>query len=88
MDNTHTILKKEHAQAFIEQMNMVDDDVKWTMEGDIEVVTEIRVDTQEEVGFWIERALAFLDTMSVINIDDLIQTCVLERDTYGPVPQL
>ena len=53
MDDTHTILNKEHGQAVPKHLNMVDDDTKRTIAGDI-VIDEIRVDTQEEVGNGVE----------------------------------
>ena len=45
---------------------MVDEDIKWTTEG--EVVKEI-----EEVENQTERGLAFLDTLLVINEDGMIK---------------
>ena len=30
MDDTYTIMKKAHAQEFMEYLNMVDADIRWT----------------------------------------------------------
>ena len=41
VDDTYTIMKKDHAQEFTEYLNMVDTDIKWTMEREVEtLVTE------------------------------------------------
>ena len=34
VDDTHTKLKKEHAAEFIEHLNSIDDDIKWTNEAE------------------------------------------------------
>ena len=60
VDDTYMIMKKAHAQEFTEYLNMVDADIKWMTEGEVEkVVTE---DADEIVWDRVERALAFLDT--------------------------
>ena len=85
VDDTCTIIKKAHAQEFTEYHNTVDPDIKWTMESEVEtVVTE---DADEEI-VWdrVERALAFLDTWSVIFPDGLIKTKVFRKETHKPVP--
>ena len=41
MDDTYTVLQKDQAQNFIGYFNTVDDDIKWTTEG--EVVKEVEV---------------------------------------------
>ena len=61
VDDTYTIMKRAHAQVFTEYLNTVDAYIKWTTEGEVEMVkTE---DADEEI-VWdrVERALAFLDT--------------------------
>ena len=56
-------------------LNTVDEDIKWTTEG--EVVKDI-----EGLGNRTERGLAFLDTLSVINEDGTIKTRVYRKDTH------
>ena len=38
MDDTYTIIKKVHAQEFMEYLNTVDADIKWMTEGEMETV--------------------------------------------------
>ena len=60
VDDTHTFLKKEWAQEFTDHLNSIDDDIKWTTEG--EVVEEIGSGEEKRE----ERSSAFLDTKAVI----------------------
>ena len=69
VDDTYTVLQKDQAQNFIDYLNTVDDDIKWTTEG--EVVKEVEVEGLENKT---ERGLAFLDTLSVVNEDGSIKT--------------
>ena len=88
MDETYTIMKKAHAE-FTEYLNMVDTDMKWMKEGEVEVV--ITDDADEEI-VWdrVDRALAFLDPWSVILSDGLVDQDkgFQNGDTHKPVPQL
>ena len=84
VDNTYTIMKKAHAQKLTEYLKMVDPDIKWVMEGEVEtVVTE---DADEIVWDRVERALAFLDTFldtwSVILQDGSIKTNLFRKETH------
>ena len=58
---TYTVLRKDQAQSFTDYLNTVDEDIKWTTEG--EVVKEVEVEGMENR---MERGLAFLDTLSAI----------------------
>ena len=69
VDDTYTVLQKDQAQHCIDYLNTVDDDIKWTTEG--EVMKEVEVQGLENKT---ERGLAFLDTLSVVNEDGLIKT--------------
>jgi hypothetical protein len=60
-------MKKCHAQEFTDFLNTVDKDIKWTREE--EVVTQLAGE-----GARTERALAFLDTWSVIGEDGSVKT--------------
>ena len=40
MDDTHTVLKKIYSQEFTDHLNSVDDDIKWTTEGDVELKSQ------------------------------------------------
>ena len=65
MDDTHTVLKKIHSQEFIDHLNSVDDDIKWTTEGEMELRAQSEGSTkvgEEETSVREEGALAFLDT--------------------------
>ena len=77
MDDTYTVLQKDQAQHFIDYLNTVDDDIKWTTEG--EVVKEVEVEGLENKT---KRGLAFLDTLSVVNEDGLIKTRVYRKETH------
>ena len=41
VDDTYTILKKVHAQAFTNHLNSMDEDVKWTTEGEVTTVVPL-----------------------------------------------
>ena len=76
VDDTYTVLKKDKAQEFTDYLNTIDEDIKWTTEG--EVLREIEVEDEKQV----ERCLAFLDTLSVINEDGTIRTRVFRKETH------
>ena len=71
VDDTYTVLRKDQAQNFTDYLNMVDEDIKWITEG--EVAKEVEVEGMENR---MERGLAFLDTLFVINEDVTIKTLV------------
>ncbi|XP_068748853.1 uncharacterized protein [Montipora capricornis] len=73
VDVSHTKLKKAYAQGFTDHLISIDDDIKWTIEGEVETHSE---DNN------MERALAFLDTWSVINEDGTIKTRVYRKATH------
>ena len=62
-------------------LNTVDADIKWTTEGEVEMVETKDVD-EEIVWERVERALAFLDTWSVILPDGSIKTRVFRKETH------
>ncbi|XP_068739082.1 uncharacterized protein [Montipora capricornis] len=64
---------KAYAQEFTDHLNSIDDDIKWIIEGEVETHSE---DNNTE------RALAFLDTWSVINEDGTIKTRVYRKATH------
>ena len=70
-------MKKDQSQAFAEYLNTIGDDIKWTTEG--EVQQEIEAEDMEKK---VERCLAFLDTLSVIDDDDTIRTRVFRKATH------
>ena len=70
-----------------EYPNTVDADIKWTTEGDVEMVIIEGAD-EEIVLDRVEGALAFLDTWSVISPGGSIKTKVFREKTHRPVPQL
>ena len=42
VDDTHTTLKKKnHAQAFVNHLNSVEEDIKWTTEGEVTKVVPL-----------------------------------------------
>ena len=71
------VLKKDQSQAFTEYLNTIDDDIKWTTEGEAQQEIEV-----EDMETKVERCLAFLDALSVINDDDTISTRVLKKATH------
>ena len=75
---THILYcKRTKPQHFIDYLNTVDDDIKWTTEG--EVVKEVEVEGLENKT---ERGLAFLDMLSVVNEDGSIKTRVYRKETH------
>ena len=80
MDDTYTVLRKDQAQKFTDYLNTVDEDIKWTTEG--EVVKDI-----EGLENRTERGLAFLDTFSDKRRRDDKDTRLQEGHSYRSVPQ-
>ena len=81
VDDTYIIIKRAHAQAFTVYLNTVEADIKWTTEGEVEMV--ITEDTDEEIVWGsVEKALTFLDIWSVISSDGSIKTEVFRKETY------
>ena len=78
---TYTIMKKAHTQEFTEYLNTVYADIKLMIAGEVKtVVTE---DADEKiVRDRVEKALAFLDTWSVILPDGSIKTKVFRKETH------
>ena len=64
VDDTHTKLKKQHAEEFTNHLNSLDPDIKFTTEG-------------EE-----DRALAFLDTYTVIQDDGSLKIKIYRKPTH------
>ena len=60
MDDTNMITKKAHAQEFMEYLNTADTNIKWMMEGEMEMVVTEEAD--EIFMDRVKKALAFLDT--------------------------
>ena len=77
VDDTYTVLKKDQSQAFTEYLNTINDDIKWTREGEVQQEIEAK-DMEKKV----ERCLAFLDTLSVIDDDGTIRTRVFRKATH------
>ena len=77
VDDTYTVLRKDQAQSFTDYLNTVDEDIKWTTDG--EVMEEVEVEGMENR---MERGLVFLDTLSVINEDGTIKTRVYRKETH------
>ena len=73
-------MKKAHAQAFTDHLNFVDEDTKWTTDG--EVTTLMPVDEEEEMGVRTGRVLAFLNMWSVIKGNVSIKTRVFRKETH------
>ncbi len=80
VDDTHTKLKKIHAQAFTDHRNTIDEDIQWTTEGEVDLPSNLA--GLESIEERTERALAFLDTWSKINNDGSIRTKVFRKKTH------
>ena len=80
MDDTHTKLKKACSEAFKKHLNSVDDDIKWTTE--MVITPPVTGEEDGDIGSKRERALAFLDTLSVINDDGSVKTKVFRKETH------
>ena len=80
VDDTHTVLKTAHAQHFTEYLNTVDPDIKWTSEG--ETSTVVVSDDGQDHESRLERSLAFLDTLSVVDEGGQITTRVYRKGTH------
>ena len=64
----------------------MDADIKWTTEGDVEMMITKEAD-EEIVWDRVERALAFLDTWSIISPDGSIKAKVFrKRHTHRLIP--
>ena len=68
---------RDDRETFTEYLDTIDDDIKRTTEG--EVHQEVEVEDMEKK---VERCLAFLDTLSVINEDGTIRTRVFRKETH------
>ncbi|XP_074656696.1 uncharacterized protein LOC141909911 [Tubulanus polymorphus] len=79
VDDTCTVLKKCFSQYFTDHLNSIDDDIKWTTEGEVELQASSQADLEI---CSVERALAFLDTYAVINEDGSIRTKVFRKTTH------
>ena len=80
VDDTHTKLKKAYSEAFTEHLNSVDEDIKWTTEA--ETTLPVKGEDDGDIGSRTERALAFLDTLTVINDDGSVRTKVFRKETH------
>ena len=77
VDNTHTILKNKHSQGFTDYINGIDEHINWTTEGEAE-------GTEEKDGIEKkERTLAFLDSVTVLQKDDSINTRVFRKESHA-----
>jgi hypothetical protein len=72
VDDTFTIIKKEHSTEFVNYLNTIDECIQWTTEEESVVVK----DEQRE------RQLAFLDTMVVAADDGTTHTKVFRKETH------
>ena len=79
MEDTHTIQTEACAQAFTNHLNLVDEDIKRTIEG--EVAAAVPVDEEVGASARTKRTLAFLDTWSEIKEDGTIKTRVFRKET-------
>ena len=78
------VLKKDQAETFTEYLNTIDNDIKWTTEG--EVHQEVEVEDMEKK---VERCLAFLDTfVSDQRRRYYLYKSVQEGDPHRPVFEL
>ena len=84
--HTHTVLVKTRAQEFTDRLNSIDDDIKWTTEG--EVTTHPVSNEEVNISTGTKRALDFLDTWSVINDNGLIKIKVYCKETQTVVQAL
>ena len=67
-NDTHMKLKTEHAKSFIEHLNTLDDNIKWTTEGEVEGE--------------VDGELAFLDCCTIRKEDGSIKTKVYRKATH------
>ena len=78
-------MKKAHAQESTEylntRLNMVDTDITWTMEGEVETMVNKYIDA-EIVWDRVEKALAFLDTWLVTLHDGSIKTKAFIKEKH------
>ena len=80
VDDTHTVLKKAHSQQFTDHLNSIDDDIKWTTEG--EEIKETTLEGEGTPTVTKERCLAFLDTVTVVDDERNIKTRVYRKNTH------
>ena len=85
VDDTHTVLKKIYSQEFTDHLNSVDDNIKWTTEGEVELKAQLEASTmvvEDETSVRVGRVLAFLDIWMVVESDVSIRTKVFRKDTH------
>ena len=58
VDDTHTVLLKPHVHEFIDHLNSINDNIKWTTEGDF--INHTLGDEEENIVTRTERVLVFL----------------------------
>ena len=84
VNDMHMILKKIHLQEFTEHLNSMDDDIKWTMAGQVVMDVPLRSATAgvKDESVRVERALACLDTLIVVESHCSISTKVFLKDSH------
>ena len=70
VDDTFTIVKREHSQEFTDHLNSIDDNIKWT--------TKIEGEFAEDSG----RSLPFLDVLITSLQDGSFKTTVFRKPTH------
>ena len=83
MDDTPTVLTKIHSQEFTDYLNLVDDDIKWMTEGEVVMIALLEGNATsgvEKTSVWVVRALAFIDTWTVVESDGSISMKVFRKD--------
>ena len=74
---------KRYVDDTTEYLNTIDDDIKWTTEGELHKEVEVK-DMEKKA----EQCLAFRDTLSVINEDGTIRTRVFRKEVmFQPAPR-
>ena len=64
LNDTHTVLVNAHAQEFTDCLNSIVDDIKLTTAG--ESITHTENNEKVAIGTRVERAMGFLDTLSMV----------------------
>ena len=63
---------RTYEDGFLVHLNSIDEDIKWTAEKEVVLPTSQTVDDLESIEVRSERALAFLDSWSIVNDDGTV----------------
>ena len=82
VDDVHAKILKTYEDEFLEHLNSIDSDIKWTAEKEAKLPTNQNAAELESTEVRSERALAFLDSWSIVNDNGTVKTRVYRKETH------